>query len=212
VQFWTIERRAAPAWICFPRRPFWPIRDGLPAVVPALTENLRCDVAVIGGGFRGRFAGGNWRRAASTPGARPPESATAARAAARACCNTNWTNRCTGWRGDSDGVCGAELSAGRDAIGGIERVVRRLRSTAASREASLLLASNRAHVAALGASSRRGRPHRLAVECGRARRVAAESTLPHPAAICSRDGAQVDAYRLAYALWRGPPQRKGARF
>src|SRR6185503_6931993 len=36
-------------------RPFWPIRDGLPAAFPPLTENSTCDVAVIGGGISGAF-------------------------------------------------------------------------------------------------------------------------------------------------------------
>ena len=33
--------------------PFWPILDGLPAAYPRLRQNLRCDVAVIGGGITG---------------------------------------------------------------------------------------------------------------------------------------------------------------
>jgi glycine/D-amino acid oxidase-like deaminating enzyme len=42
--------------------PFWPILDGLPAAYPRLDRDLRCDVAVIGGGITGalvahRFAG-----------------------------------------------------------------------------------------------------------------------------------------------------------
>src|SRR5690349_13411830 len=34
-------------------RPFWPIRDGLPATFPPLAENIRTDVAVVGGGVTG---------------------------------------------------------------------------------------------------------------------------------------------------------------
>ena len=37
-------------------RPFWPIRDGLPAVFPALQEDARCDVAIIGAGVSGALS------------------------------------------------------------------------------------------------------------------------------------------------------------
>src|SRR5581483_6961520 len=36
-------------------RPFWPLRDGLPAAFPALAADVRCDVAVIGAGITGAF-------------------------------------------------------------------------------------------------------------------------------------------------------------
>src|SRR5262245_57531022 len=34
-------------------RPFWPMRDGLPATFPPLEDNEVCDVAIIGGGVSG---------------------------------------------------------------------------------------------------------------------------------------------------------------
>ena len=34
-------------------RPFWPIRDGLPATFPPLNRNTECDVVVIGSGISG---------------------------------------------------------------------------------------------------------------------------------------------------------------
>src|SRR5687768_7444025 len=34
-------------------RPFWPLRDGLPATFPPLDQNTSCDVAVIGSGITG---------------------------------------------------------------------------------------------------------------------------------------------------------------
>src|SRR5262245_34042748 len=34
-------------------RPFWPIRDGLPATFPPLERNRRCDVAIVGAGITG---------------------------------------------------------------------------------------------------------------------------------------------------------------
>jgi len=37
-------------------RPFWPIRDGLPATFPPLLASTECDVAVIGAGVAGAMA------------------------------------------------------------------------------------------------------------------------------------------------------------
>ena len=34
-------------------RPFWPLRDGLPATFPPLARNESCDVAIMGGGIAG---------------------------------------------------------------------------------------------------------------------------------------------------------------
>lgn len=34
-------------------RPFWPLKNGLPAVFPSLRESVRCDVAVLGAGISG---------------------------------------------------------------------------------------------------------------------------------------------------------------
>src|SRR5438874_11060052 len=34
-------------------RPFWPLRDGLPATFPPLAANTECDVAIVGGGISG---------------------------------------------------------------------------------------------------------------------------------------------------------------
>jgi len=37
-------------------RPFWPVRDGLPATFPPLLASTECDVAVIGAGVAGAMA------------------------------------------------------------------------------------------------------------------------------------------------------------
>ena len=34
-------------------RPFWPMRDGLPATYPPLESDVRCEGAIIGGGISG---------------------------------------------------------------------------------------------------------------------------------------------------------------
>lgn len=42
--------------------PFWPILDGLPAAYPRLDRDLRCDVAVIGGGITGALVAHRFAR------------------------------------------------------------------------------------------------------------------------------------------------------
>ncbi len=36
-------------------RPFWPLKNGLLSVYPALKEDLNCDVVVLGAGITGAF-------------------------------------------------------------------------------------------------------------------------------------------------------------
>jgi glycine/D-amino acid oxidase-like deaminating enzyme len=99
----------------------------------------------------------------------------------------------------------------RDAIGGLERRVRRVRADCGfERRPSLLLASREAHVAGLRKEFEARRAAGIAVEWWPARELAARSSLKNPAAIWSRDGAQVDAYALAHALL-ADARRRGAR-
>lgn len=35
--------------------PLWPIRDGIPTNYPTLDRNIKCDVAILGGGITGAF-------------------------------------------------------------------------------------------------------------------------------------------------------------
>jgi glycine/D-amino acid oxidase-like deaminating enzyme len=193
--------------------PFWPVRDGLPATFPPLAQNAECDLAIIGGGISGALLA--WHLAdagfdtvlldrrdvahGSTAGntglilyeldqplhrlARRFGPAPAARA----------YRRC------------------REAISAMEKLLRRLRLPCEfERKASLYAAAAPSHVAALEREFTARRAAGLEVEWWPRRRIAAESTLPHRAAILSRGAAQIDAYRLTYGLLLAA-QRRGVR-
>jgi glycine/D-amino acid oxidase-like deaminating enzyme len=194
-------------------RPFWPVRDGLPATFPPLSENTDCDVAIIGGGISGALLAWHLAEAkfdvllldrrdvahGSTAGntglilyeideplhrlARRFGAAPAARAYQR---------------------CFAAVAA-------LEKLVRRLRLQCEfERKASLYVAATPAHVSALECEFAARRAAGLEVEWWPRRRIVNSSTLPHRAAICSPAAAQVDAYRLTYGLLLAA-QRRGVR-
>jgi glycine/D-amino acid oxidase-like deaminating enzyme len=194
-------------------RPFWPIRDGLPAAFPPLTRHARCDVAIIGGGISG---------------------AVIARLLSTAGLETMVLDRREVAHGSTAGNTGLLLyeldqplhrlaaEIGRERA---ERVFRRCRETidvaaklarrspldcGFARKASLYVAANRAHVTRLRKEFDARRAAGFDVEWWPRGRIARESTLPHPAAILSRDAAQLDAYRLTYGLLLGA-QADGAR-
>jgi glycine/D-amino acid oxidase-like deaminating enzyme len=99
----------------------------------------------------------------------------------------------------------------RDAIDDLAKVARGARVDCGfSRRERLLLASEASHVSRLKREFDARREAGIEVAWWTRRDVARESSLPHPAAILSRDGAQVDAYRLTYGLLMDAA-RRGAR-
>ncbi|HUR56960.1 MAG TPA: FAD-dependent oxidoreductase, partial [Opitutaceae bacterium] len=194
-------------------RPFWPIRDGLPAAFPPLERNVRCDVAIIGGGISG---------------------AAIARLLTTAGLDTIVLDRREVAHGSTAGNTGLLLYeldrplhwlAERIGSGRAERAYRRCRAAidltaklarrsplecGFTRKASLYVAAHRGHVPRLRREFEARRDAGFDVEWWPRRRVESESTLPHPAAILSQGAAQLDAYRLTYGLLLGA-QAAGAR-
>jgi glycine/D-amino acid oxidase-like deaminating enzyme len=194
-------------------RPFWPIRDGLPAVFPPLQNDVRCDVVIVGAGVSGALA---------------------AQALAKAGLDTVVLDRREVAHGSTSGSTsllqyeldeplhrlakrwGREKAERcyrrcREAIEDVAAAARAARVECGfSRRASLLLASHESHVVRLQREFAARREAGIEVEWWTRRHLAKESSLPHPAAILSRDGAQVDAYRLTYGLL-ADAVRKGAR-
>ena len=184
-------------------RPFWPIRDGLPAAFPPLTKNVACDVAVIGGGISGAMI---------------------AHQLTEAGIETVVLDRREVAHGSTAGNTGLLLyevdeplhrlsrQIGREPA---ERAFRRCRhaiDVAAKlarqsafdcgfeRKSSLYLAATRAHLPRLEREFEARRSAGFDVEWWTRGQLARESTLPHPAAILSTGAAQLDPYRLAYGL------------
>lgn len=194
-------------------RPFWPIRDGLPAAFPPLEKNTSCDVAIIGAGITG---------------------AVIARLLAAAGLDVIVLDRREAAHGSTAGNTGLLLyeldqplhrlarQIGpdparrvflrcREAVLGMEKLVRGARVDCGFvRKHSLYLAATRAHAVWLRGEFEARRRIGLDVEWWSRARLGAESTLPHAGAILSRDAAQLDAYRLTYGLLLAA-QRDGAR-
>lgn len=184
-------------------RPFWPIRDGLPATFPPLEKTTSCDVAIVGAGISGAMT---------------------AYLLARAGLEVVVLDRREAAHGSTSGNTGLLLYETDQPMVRLERRLGRAaaqqayrRCHAAVREVeklakraaiecgfrrreNLYLAANRSHVAWLK------REHALRAETGfdvewwPRNRIARESTLPHAAGIFSRGSAELDAYRLAYGL------------
>lgn len=194
-------------------RPFWPILDGLPAIFYPLTEDIRCEVAVLGGGITGALVA--WHLAEAGIETVVLERGEVAHGSTSAStCLLQYEldeplHRLSARFGTDFAV--RSYRRCRYALGALERLVRRLRIDCAfERKPSLLLASSPRHVGRLRHEYEARAAADFAVEWWPRRRLAAESTLPHRAAIMSRDGAQCDAYRLTYGLL-GAAQAKGAR-
>ncbi len=193
--------------------PFWPIQDGLPASYPALAGDAACEVAVLGAGISGALAA--WHLA-------------------EAGVDTIVLDRRDVAHGSTAGSTsllqyeiyeplhrlarrfGPERAARcyhrcRDAIDAIGRIVgRRGLDCAFERKQSLFLASHRGHLGRLEREFAARRAAGFAVEWWSRGRLRAESSLPHPAGILSRDGGQLDSYRFTHGLLAAA-ERRGAR-
>lgn len=194
-------------------RPFWPMRDGLPATFPPLEANVECEVAIVGGGISGALIA--W-------------------ALVDAGFDVVLLDRREVAHGSTAGNTGlllyqldeplhrlirrmgrarAEraLQRCRAALLAVEKLVRELRLECGfGRKRSLYLAAERSHVRRLECEFTALQAAGLAVEWWPRRRLAAESTLPHAAAILARDAAQLDPYRFTYGLLAAA-RRRGAR-
>lgn len=194
-------------------RPFWPVRDGLPATFPPLEKNVSCDVAIIGAGISGALTA--WHLV-------------------EAGLDVVVLDRRDVAHGSTAGNTGlvlyeldtplhrlarliGEIKAQRvfqrthRAIHAMTKLVGSLRIECGFEpKPSLYVAAHASHASALEREYRARVEAGLDVEWWPRKRLAAESTLPHPAAILSRQAAQVDAYRLTYGLL-GAAQSRGAR-
>jgi glycine/D-amino acid oxidase-like deaminating enzyme len=182
---------------------FWPIQAGLPASYPAVPGDLRCDVAVIGAGISGACAAWHLVQAGfDTVVVDRRDVGLGSTAGSTSLLQyeidepLDQLARRHGWPSAA-----RAFARCREAIDSIERLVRRLRLDCGfERKSSLRLASQASHVARLRrefeARRRAGFPDvwwpRSALR--------ARSSLPHPAAILSPIGGQLDAYRFTHGL------------
>jgi glycine/D-amino acid oxidase-like deaminating enzyme len=194
-------------------RPFWPIRDGLPTTFPPLAAHADCDLAIIGGGISGALTA--WHLVDAGFDVLLLDRRDVAHGSTAG--NTGLMlyeldeplHRLAQRHGRADAA--RVWRRCRDTIGVMRKLVRALRLECEfALKPSLHVAASRSHVAALEREFKARRAAGLDVEWWPRRRIAAESTLPHRAAIFSRDGAQLDPYRFTYALLSAV-KRRGAR-
>lgn len=181
--------------------PFWPIRDGLPGTYPALDRDVTCDVAIIGAGVSGAFMA--WHLAKAGVGAVVLDRREVAHGSTAG--NTGLLlyeldeplHRLAASFGQEFAVKVYRRS--HDAWRKISRIARKI-DCGFERRSSLLVAASRIHVGGLRREFEARTAAGFAVEWWPRRRLKVESSLPHPAAILSRDAAQLDAYQLTYGL------------
>lgn len=194
-------------------RPFWPVRDGLPATFPPLADHATSDVVIVGGGITGATLA--WTLAEAGLDVVLLDRREAAHGSTAA--NTglmiheldvplHLLAKRLGFE-----AAARAFHRCRAAVQSAERAVRRLRLDCGfRRQASLQLAATPRHVARLRREFDARRTAGLDVAWWPRRRLAAESSLPHAAAILTPDAAVVDPYRLTYGLLRAA-QSAGAR-
>jgi glycine/D-amino acid oxidase-like deaminating enzyme len=185
--------------------PFWPIQDGLIASYPRLQANLDCDVVVIGGGITGALV--SWHLAEAGIDTVVVDRRDIGHGSTAGSTNLLQYEldeplyRLAEHFGTDFAVRAYERCA--DAVKAIGRLARRLRIDCSYEEKqSLLLARNRTHLGRLRREFEARRAAGFDVTWWPRRKLKGESTLPHPAAILSRIGAQVDAYRLTHGLFQ----------
>ena len=185
--------------------PFWLAKNGLIHDYPPLTRNLRCEVAVVGGGVTGALV--------------------AFQLAASGIETVVIDRRDVGWGSTSattallqyeidtplhklakmvgEGHAARTYLACRDSISLLERIVGQLGDDCGfERKKSLYYASRRADLPALEREFRIRLKHGIRLELLSSKELEFRFGFRKPGALLSRDAAQVDAYQLTHALLR----------
>jgi glycine/D-amino acid oxidase-like deaminating enzyme len=182
--------------------PWWAVRNGLPCQFPPLQADLRCDVAVVGGGISGAliadgFAGNGhavavfeqrdigWGSTAASTALLQYEIDTPMRDLARR-------------YGEADALLAYQACI--DAVGQLRARAAALRDVGIARAGSVQYASRRSHAGPLRAEFELRARHGFDVRWLDAPAVRAAYGFDAPGAILSKVGARVDPYRMTYRL------------
>jgi glycine/D-amino acid oxidase-like deaminating enzyme len=183
--------------------PFWLVRDGLTATYPKLSQDRRCDVAVIGGGIAGAMVG---RRLAEDglhtvllEGREMGYGSTGSSTALLQYeLDTHLIDLASRIGGPGAQRC-YQLCA--EAVEGIGRLADAIGADADyQRRSSLYLATHRRDLKVLERERRARREIGLDVELLSPSEIRARYPFERPAALLSRVGGEIDPLRLTHAL------------
>jgi len=191
--------------------PWWAVSNGLPRTFAPLRQDLRCDVAVLGGGISGALVADEL--AAHGHDVVVVDRRTIGWGSTRASTallqyeiDTPMVELARRY-GEADALLAYRACA--DAIPRLQAKARELRDVGFARNASLYSASRQRDVRALRAEYELRRRHGFAVHWRDRDDVRAGYGFDAPAAILSELAARVDPYRMTYRLL-ARLQRRGA--
>jgi glycine/D-amino acid oxidase-like deaminating enzyme len=182
--------------------PWWTVRNGLPSQFPPLRSDLRCDVAIVGGGISGALIADEFAAhghdVALVEGRDIGWGSTAASTALLQYeIDTPMTELAKHY-GEHDAVLAYQACV--EAVGLLRARAAEVRDVGSARAESLYYASKRAHVGPLRAEFELRARHGFAVEWLDAGAVRAAYGFDAPAAILSKVAARMDPYRMTYRL------------
>jgi glycine/D-amino acid oxidase-like deaminating enzyme len=182
--------------------PYWAVKNGLMVAFPPLRQDLRCDVAIIGGGLTGSLIANEFSAHGHDVAVLEQRdigwgSTAASTALLQYEIDTHLTDLIKR-HGEADAV--RAYRACVDAIGMLQDVARQVRDVGFSRTQSLYFASKRRHRHTLHDEFTTRRRHGIAVEWLEQGAVHARFGIDAPAAILSTVSARVDPYRMTCRL------------
>ncbi|MEO5828276.1 MAG: FAD-dependent oxidoreductase, partial [Luteimonas sp.] len=182
--------------------PWWTVRNGLPSQFPPLRANLRCDVAVIGGGISGaliadEFAGHGHEVAVLEGRDMGWGSTAASTAMLQYEIDTPMTTLAKRY-GEADALLAYQSCV--EAIGMLRAKAAEVRNVGFARADSLYYASKARHLAPLRNEFELRARHGFAVRWLDTDSVREAYGFQAPAAILSKVAARMDPYRMTYRL------------
>jgi glycine/D-amino acid oxidase-like deaminating enzyme len=194
--------------------PWWTVRNGLPSQFPPLRRDLRCDVAIVGGGISGALIADEFaahgHEVALFEGRDIGWGSTAASTALLQYeIDTPMTTLAKRY-GEADAVLAYQSCI--EAIGLLWAKAAEVRDVGSARADSIYYASKRAHLGPLRAEFELRARHGFQVEWLDAGAVRAAYGFAAPAAILSKVAARMDPYRMTYRLLERLQRRGTAVF
>lgn len=194
--------------------PWWAVKNGLIATFPRLERDIRCDVAVIGGGITGALVADELVRHGHEVAVLDQRdvgwgSTAASTALVQYELDTSMTELARRY-----GEANAALAyrACHEAIDSIAERARATGDVGHARQRSLYFASRAWHVKALQDECALRQRHGLAVRWLSRERVSSDYGFNAPGALLSTQASRVDPYRFASKLLQGVCARGGQVF